>query len=100
MTAPRPVTVGLDEVEGLIERAHSAIARAKALRESAEFARKKAEAVHKSAAGSCVRSGGWAASLVHSLERASHDLQVLQSRIDAVMKQNVVAFARPLRRRR
>lgn len=80
-----------DELEGLVQRARSAVVRARALRARAEFARKKADAVCKSASASCLRSGGRSASLIHNLENASHELQRLQSKIDSVMKQNVVA---------
>src|SRR5262245_6858292 len=83
----------LDELEGLVQRARSTIARAKVLRARAESVRKKADAVYKSASGSCLRSAGRSASLIHDLEDASHELQILQSRIDSVMKQT---WSRPL----
>jgi len=77
------------ELEGLVQRARNTIARAKALRARAELARKKADAVYKSASAACLRSGGRSASLIHDLENASHELQILQSRIDSVMKQTL-----------
>lgn len=80
----------LYELDGLVQRARRTIARAKALRARAEFAREKADTVYKSASGSRLRSGRRSASLIHNLENASHELQILQSRIDSVMKQNVV----------
>ena len=94
MTAQRPVTVGLGELEGLVERAHSAVARARALRARVGLTRNNAEKAYKSAAGSCVRSGGRAAALIHRLETASHDLQLLQSKIDSVMKRDVALASR------
>lgn len=90
------MTVGPDDLEGLVERAHSAVARARALRARVGLTRNNAEKVYKSAAGSCVRSGGRAAALIHNLEQASHDLHILQSKIDSVMKRNA---ARARRRR-
>ena len=77
------------ELEGLVQRARNTIARAKALRARAELARKKADAVYTSASAACFRSGGRSASLIHDLENASHELQILQSRIDSVMKQTL-----------
>src|SRR5215510_5636381 len=77
----------LHELEGLVQRARRTIARAQALRARAEFVRTKADAVYKSASASCLRSAGRSASLIHDLENASHELLILQSRIDSVMKQ-------------
>ena len=87
------------ERDSVIQRGRIAVAEARALREHNRLARKKADAICKSASSSRLRSGGRAASLIHDLESASHELHMLQSRIDSIIKHNGIAFRRPLSRR-
>ena len=96
----RLVSIEVDEVEPLFQRAREAIARAEALCARVESSRKTADAVYKSTSGSRLRSGVRSASLIHDLENASYELQILQSRIDPVVKQDVVGLARAASQRR
>jgi len=74
------------ERDSVIKRGRSAIAEARAIREDNRVTRKKADAIRKSASGSRLRSGGRSASIIHDLESASHELHILRSRIDSVIK--------------